>query len=129
MENNLTKVTTKRRVKVKTEKPLRKSKAKRSKIARNSIGKKEAKTYNLCSICAGASTCTYPKNSGKPVLFCAEFKEYPSLTRKIDTGTKAVKRSNKYTKGYKGLCVNCENRETCVFPKPEGGVWHCEEYH
>jgi hypothetical protein len=27
-----------------------------------------------------------------------------------------------------GLCSNCDNRGTCVFPKPEGGVWHCEEY-
>jgi hypothetical protein len=29
---------------------------------------------------------------------------------------------------YKGLCVNCANRETCLLPKSEGGVWHCEEY-
>jgi hypothetical protein len=29
---------------------------------------------------------------------------------------------------FKGLCVNCKYRETCLYPKPEGGVWHCEEY-
>lgn len=29
---------------------------------------------------------------------------------------------------HRGLCVNCANRETCLYPKPEGGVWHCEEY-
>ena len=29
---------------------------------------------------------------------------------------------------YKGLCQTCEYRETCTYPKPEGGVWHCEEY-
>ena len=29
---------------------------------------------------------------------------------------------------FKGLCVNCANRHTCLFPKSEGGVWHCEEY-
>jgi hypothetical protein len=28
----------------------------------------------------------------------------------------------------KGLCMNCAYRETCLYPKPEGGVWHCEEY-
>jgi len=28
----------------------------------------------------------------------------------------------------KGLCINCENRFTCILPKPAGGVWHCEEY-
>jgi hypothetical protein len=29
---------------------------------------------------------------------------------------------------HKGLCMNCANRDTCLYPKPEGGVWHCEEY-
>jgi hypothetical protein len=29
---------------------------------------------------------------------------------------------------FKGLCVNCANRHTCLLPKAEGGVWHCEEY-
>jgi hypothetical protein len=28
----------------------------------------------------------------------------------------------------RGLCSICEGREVCAFPKPEGGVWHCEEY-
>ena len=28
----------------------------------------------------------------------------------------------------KGLCINCANRNSCQFVKPEGGVWHCEEY-
>jgi len=27
-----------------------------------------------------------------------------------------------------GLCVDCEARHNCTFPKSEGGVWHCEEY-
>ncbi len=29
---------------------------------------------------------------------------------------------------YKGLCVNCDKRETCTIPKPEGGVWRCKDY-
>lgn len=29
---------------------------------------------------------------------------------------------------YKGLCRNCKKRKGCTLPKPEGGVWHCEEY-
>jgi len=28
----------------------------------------------------------------------------------------------------KGLCRNCKKHETCILPKPEGGVWHCKEY-
>lgn len=27
-----------------------------------------------------------------------------------------------------GICVNCERRHTCTVEKPEGGIWHCEEY-
>jgi len=28
----------------------------------------------------------------------------------------------------KGLCRNCKKKETCKLPKPEGGVWRCEDY-
>jgi hypothetical protein len=29
---------------------------------------------------------------------------------------------------YMGLCMNCLHRDTCTFPRPEGGVWRCNEY-
>jgi len=29
---------------------------------------------------------------------------------------------------YKGLCRNCKKQKTCELPKPEGGVWRCEDY-
>lgn len=28
----------------------------------------------------------------------------------------------------RGLCQNCSRRHTCDLPKPEGGVWRCDEY-
>jgi hypothetical protein len=28
----------------------------------------------------------------------------------------------------KGLCATCESFPTCAFTKPDGGIWHCEEY-
>jgi hypothetical protein len=28
----------------------------------------------------------------------------------------------------KGLCIDCKKRHTCRRPKPQGGVWRCEEY-
>jgi len=37
-------------------------------------------------------------------------------------------RRKEVEKELRGLCVNCANRETCLFPKSEGGVWHCEEF-
>lgn len=27
-----------------------------------------------------------------------------------------------------GLCANCKKRKACKLPKPEGGVWRCDEY-
>ena len=30
--------------------------------------------------------------------------------------------------GHGGLCMDCEYRNDCTYPKPEGGVWHCGEY-
>ncbi|MEI9476493.1 MAG: hypothetical protein WCO26_07950 [Deltaproteobacteria bacterium] len=29
---------------------------------------------------------------------------------------------------HRGLCTICEDHGVCTYPKPEGGVWHCEEY-
>lgn len=34
----------------------------------------------------------------------------------------------KDTRLFKGLCMNCAHRDTCLLPRPESGVWHCEEY-
>ena len=28
----------------------------------------------------------------------------------------------------KGLCMNCAHSAYCLLPRPESGVWHCEEY-
>ena len=28
----------------------------------------------------------------------------------------------------RGLCATCAKRSSCAFQRPEGGVWHCEEY-
>lgn len=28
----------------------------------------------------------------------------------------------------RGLCVNCDRRYDCTYPKPPGGVWSCDEY-
>jgi hypothetical protein len=58
---------------------------------------------------------------------------HPSELRKRDriqspTNRRGSKGRSSDGGDYKGLCVNCANRETCLLPKAEGGVWHCEEY-
>jgi hypothetical protein len=90
----------------------------------------------LCSTCEGAANCTFPRDPNRPILHCDELDSYKpeTVTVKEEAGAelstpKAASRAKKKEAGeYKGLCVNCENRETCTFPKPEGGVWHCDEY-
>ena len=87
---------------------------------------------SLCSTCRNAKDCTFRKELQRPSLYCEEFeidtspsvntveKEKLSPTVSVD----AVQDSDRFI----GLCSNCDNRRTCDFPKPEGGIWHCEEY-
>ena len=90
----------------------------------------------LCSNCANAPRCTYPRDAKRPVLECDEYRcsstpPAPRATQRSrrDAGAPVTPRAEGSAPAAPvGLCSNCDNRQTCVFPKPEGGVWHCEEY-
>jgi hypothetical protein len=90
----------------------------------------------LCETCRNDPTCTYPRNSGQPVLQCLDFEGFvaapaKTISRNGSHGSNSRFQSNlegKYTGKYMGLCRTCENRGVCTFPKPEGGIWHCDEY-
>jgi hypothetical protein len=86
----------------------------------------------LCATCRNAPTCMYLRNASEPILHCEEFEESP-----LDTGKQPMEAKMSLVNfpedpqekpKYFGLCANCKHRETCKFPKPPGGVWHCEEY-
>ena len=93
------------------------------------------KVYNgLCVNCKNALTCIFAGSSEKPVAQCEEYECMNSISgenydqiRQQKT-VRRQKNSHYEDHIYKGLCVNCEERYMCRFPKPEGGVWHCEEY-
>ncbi len=88
----------------------------------------------LCLYCKFSSECTFPRDQEKPVYHCEEFDDDISEDQRLSV--------NKYMQGVidslydspepspkaLGLCCICENWDNCSFPKPEGGVWHCEEY-
>jgi hypothetical protein len=88
---------------------------------------------SLCSTCRNAADCTYQKDRQKPSLYCEEFEidicppvktageEKSSLITPVDA-------KDEDSSNFMGLCSNCDNHSTCAFPKPEGGIWHCEEY-
>ncbi len=88
----------------------------------------------LCSTCVNAATCMYLTSRRHPVHQCEQFDDYvpPLSVRKANPtiakpGNEPVAplRPN----GRLGLCGTCEVWETCAFRQPEGGVWHCDEYH
>jgi len=86
----------------------------------------------LCVNCRHAPECIYPREDRLPVLHCEEFelvciKPYRPK-EKNECVTVVQVTPCEQDKKILGLCVNCRHLETCTFPKPEGGVWHCEEY-
>lgn len=87
----------------------------------------------ICSTCKNAAGCTFPKNPAKPVLRCEEFEVDtcpPVETSRVERSpaTASVDIEAEDSVKFLGLCSNCDNLRTCTFPKPAGGVWHCEEY-
>ena len=87
----------------------------------------------LCSTCRNATDCTFPREPNKPVFYCEEFETEPFVSTKttgkdLDSAVALPIPEERDSGGYAGLCSDCEDRETCTFPRAEGGVWHCEEY-
>jgi len=87
----------------------------------------------LCSTCKHAKACTYPRDPRRPVVQCDEFEGIREASEKAANANPGSVKMVHATRPqaerkYLGLCRICEKRETCTFPKPEGGVWHCEEY-
>ncbi len=90
----------------------------------------------LCSNCKHAATCTYPRDPARPALQCDEYEcSEPAGGARASQQKPAASSPEPHLTARPrephrplGLCSNCDNRETCVLPKPEGGVWRCEEY-
>ncbi|MFC2084127.1 hypothetical protein ACFLS9_03640 [Bacteroidota bacterium] len=87
---------------------------------------------DLCTTCNYIALCTRRKNIIRPILFCEEFNDIIPIKKKnMGNPTEnpaTINNSTASTVQIKGICSNCENRETCLLPKHEEGIWHCEEY-
>jgi len=94
----------------------------------------ENKRYmGLCSTCKNVSSCTFPRDPDKQLINCEEFEIETTSSLKPpakELPTTSLRRAAKDKDSTKfiGLCGDCENRQTCTFPKPEGGIWRCGEY-
>ena len=81
---------------------------------------------DLCTTCNHAATCQNRGTSLRPVFYCEEFDAYVPVAADSAPWTPTRETPRDY-RGI-GLCADCENRETCNVPKPEGGIWICEAY-
>jgi len=55
-------------------------------------------------------------------------KDSPPRIEKEKDKVEDKKKPTPNKKTFKGLCINCDHRFTCTLPRPESGVWYCEEY-
>jgi hypothetical protein len=82
----------------------------------------------LCRTCSFQVDCTFPRIDGRSVTECLEF----SGIQPVDPPRPARPRVAAAGEGRGGapvgLCSTCDRRHDCTFPKPESGVWFCEEY-
>ena len=86
----------------------------------------------LCSTCALASECTFPRHPQIPVMHCDEFRGYerePAAAEHARSRSVPADREEELLEGeHVGLCRNCRHRNDCTFPKPARGVLFCDEY-
>ena len=92
------------------------------------------KSRGLCCACNCEAHCTHTRAKETPVLQCEEFEpcECPPCKPRARREKHLPEREEVLAADdgleARGLCVNCDNRRGCAFPKPPGGVWHCIEY-
>ena len=105
---------------------------KKQDMAVDSLYQKDAQTtYNICKVCEGYDTCTFPMNMSRPILHCAEFKPFSSRGAVEKTGpAAAVKTDTPVSEEveYVGICRNCDLRHECVNCKPGKYMLNCGEY-
>lgn len=98
--------------------------------AERAILRKAPSIGGLCRDCSNADTCTFPRDPSRPIRSCDEFEElaFPPTASSVARPVRSLVREDpaKATE-LKGLCKECALRFTCVYPKPLGGVWHCDE--
>jgi len=101
--------------------------------------KAQPQNTNICQTCIYESECVHYQNrliASKSIWFCANFDNTTSLQVAESDEIYPDERSSLSSKPaieaisgrMKGLCIDCDNRASCLFPIVEGGVWHCEEY-
>lgn len=85
---------------------------------------------SLCCTCLYEEGCLQGGSLDRPVVHCELFdcgRRARSGPRASVSGPALLSAAETTTRAL-GLCVNCDLRHDCALHRPEGGVWHCEEY-
>ncbi len=101
--------------------------------------KVKSQNTDICQTCIYESECVHYQNCKimcKPIWFCENFDNETSSqvgeNKEISSEEPSSQSSNPGIEAIpgrmKGLCINCDNRTSCMMPIRNGGVWHCEEY-
>jgi len=89
----------------------------------------EKNNAGLCSSCINAPICCLRQKRGFDAIYCEMFEvSADPIGDNRAGGNEDVTAPVIEPSRFKGLCINCANRETCKMVKPDEGVWHCEEY-
>ena len=88
-----------------------------------------------CANCVRMELCTSRKNWIGPIRECEDFEDRRSsapdpavepLPFPADRPVDLEPQTDEEI--YKGICSNCDHRETCGYRIPGQAVWYCEEY-
>jgi hypothetical protein len=93
-------------------------------------------TRGICAVCQHDSDCTYLRDFDHPPLQCEQFEMFLPTPDVASLRTVSKPKRMEGIRSPKdsppprslGLCSSCIHQASCTYSKPEGGVWHCEEY-
>jgi hypothetical protein len=84
----------------------------------------------LCATCVNDAVCTFPRSMQRPVVSCDEFEGI--VTQKVSHRSPSPGEAERFVAAnrewYPGLCMTCNKQESCTYPRPEGGVFNCDEF-
>lgn len=89
----------------------------------------KSKSQGICPTCGSFPECTYIVNADKPLFECDYFDRGASAQPvNIKIVTTRKKDGNNGSNGIAGICTDCQKHTACDFPKPELGIWECNNY-
>ena len=80
---------------------------------------------DLCTNCMQRDNCSICNARKSAIQYCEEYEA--ATLQGIQWDNRPPVASPK-PPVEAGICVNCEKRATCSVERPDGGIWHCEEY-